>query len=132
MWQYIHTDDELYHYGVLGMRWGQRRARSSSGARRGLMRKRKRTYVSEDSKQASAIRKKKVKSMSNQELKDVNKRLELETKYRELSNKSNAGKRAVKAVIATGVAITGIKTTYTVSKELFDKAATKIGSRVVK
>lgn len=132
MWQYIHTDDELYHYGVLGMRWGQRRARSSSGARRGLMRKRKRTYISEDSKQASAIRKKKVKSMSNQELKDVNKRLELETKYRELSNKSNAGKRAVKAVIATGVAITGIKTTYTVSKELFDKAATKIGSRVVK
>lgn len=132
MWQYIHTDNELYHYGVLGMRWGQRRARSSSGARRGLMRKRKRTYVSEDSKQASAIRKKKIKSMSNQELRDVNKRLELETKYRDLSSKSNAGKRAVKAVVAAGVTITGITTTYEVSKKLLSKAATKIGSKTIR
>lgn len=80
MWQYNYN--ELYHYGVPGMKWGQRRA------------------ASDDSVAAKNIRKKKVKEMSNQDLRDVNNRMNLEQQHRDLAKKSNNGRRAVMGFIA--------------------------------
>lgn len=74
--------NELYHYGVLGMKWGVRRDRSRSGDSN---RKKSR---SEDSRDASAIKKKKLNQMSNAELKRVNERRRLEQEYSRLNPKS--------------------------------------------
>lgn len=124
MWEYRHTD-ELYHYGIPGMKWGVRKAKSSKSG--GLFsRKKKRDTSSEDSKEVAKIRKKKLHQMTNEDLKTANKRLEMETKYRELTGKSNVGKRAVQAFIATGTTITAIEAAARVYKKLTDNAVGKL------
>jgi len=78
----------LKHYGVPGQRWGIRRKRSSGS--RG----------SADHRVASKLKKKKLSEMSNEELKKLNSRLQLERQYKELrsSNKS-AGSKFVSSVL---------------------------------
>lgn len=127
MWTYRHTD-ELYHYGILGMRWGQRRAARTTG---GLSKRRraKRDDSSPDSKKLASIRKKKVKQMSNQELRDANQRLQLESQYKDLSGKRNVGKKVVQAFIATGTTIAAIETSAKVYKKVADYAIGKLGKR---
>ena len=60
--------NELKHFGVLGMRWGRRNARSPSN------------YSPEHIK-SRQISKKKVSEMSNEELKILNTRRQLERQY---------------------------------------------------
>lgn len=107
---------ELCHYGILGMKWGKRKAR----------------YVTKDSNRVKKIRKKHIDEMTNEELKDANKRLELERNYKNLTVKKNIGKKAVQAFIGvagTIVAIEGATGTY---KRLADGALKKIGKATVK
>ena len=74
--------NELYHHGVLGMKWGVRKDRSRSGGSRGSHRKKN---WSDDAKEASTLRKKKVGQMSNSELKKLNERTRLEQEYSRLN-----------------------------------------------
>ena len=75
-------NNELYHYGVLGMKWGVRRNRSRSGGSR------KKRSMSDDARDASTIKKKKVSQMSNAELRKLNERTRLEQEYSRLNPKS--------------------------------------------
>lgn len=70
-------DKILRHYGILGMRWGVRRDRTSSS----------------DSASISSLRKKKAYELSNEELKKVSQRIRLEQEYSSL-NKSTRRKGA--------------------------------------
>jgi len=65
------VDDVLAHFGIKGMRWGRRRARTIE--------------PSEDAKRKSTIQRKKLVEMTNEELKIVNERLRLEKQYKELT-----------------------------------------------
>ena len=71
MWQYNYTD-ELYHYGVPGMKWGYRRGRSSTVAARG---------------EASKYLKKDFYKVSKEEAKQFKKDAKQVTKYGYLSDK---------------------------------------------
>ena len=91
MWQY-RTADELYHYGILGMKWGRHKGKSSRTST-----KKSKRQMSDDAKTVKALKKKKVSEMSNEELRKVNQRDELVSKY----------KKANPNTIKTGLAIVG-------------------------
>lgn len=87
------NEDFLAHYGVLGMRWGVRRSRDkvSTGKR-----KKAKTKVSSVKKK----KRKRVKDMTDQELKDHIARLELEKKYRDLKKSEvSRGENMVKNIL---------------------------------
>lgn len=86
-------NNELMHHGVLGMKWGVRRARPTSGKKSALFKKKKPKQSSEKEK---TPKKKPVNKMTDEELRSAINRLELEKRYRDLSPKQvSKGKKFV-------------------------------------
>ena len=98
MWQYQNTD-ELYHHGILGMKWGVRRYQNKDGS---LTPKGKKRY-SEDYNESRNIKRKGIKRMSNDDLRKVNNRDSLERTYK--NNNSKVGKTI--AIVGTTAGIIG-------------------------
>lgn len=95
----------LEHHGVKGMHWGVRRSRGPDGHVKGPSKKSSGHESSEDSKQAEAS-KAKVKAagghhvLSNQELEQLNKRMNLEQQATKLSSgTSNKGAKFAKDLL---------------------------------
>lgn len=100
------NNNELYHYGILGMRWGVRKASKT-------------TKPSSDAAEAEKIKKKKVSEMSNDELQKLNRRQQLEKSHKELNPSSiKKGLAVAGAVVAALGTITAL---YKYSKQGIDK-----------
>lgn len=97
----------LFHWGIPGMKWGVRRANRLAAAQ---------ARQSDDHKTVAGLRKKKISEMSNDELKKLTTRLQLEKQLKDLSAidagpgkkfitevLSNAGKQLASKYIASAV-----------------------------
>lgn len=73
-------DDELYHYGVLGMKWGVRKAARRSAANERLIRK---AYAYD--KKSAALNKKSEKKHATEDLERANRVANKAAKYRKKS-----------------------------------------------
>ena len=96
LWQYNYTQyqDELYHYGRKGMKWGQHifgKVRTSLGNRRA-----RKAAIKEASKRERAenkARNKSVRGMTSDEIKQRMERMQLEKDYKKLlEDTSNSSK----------------------------------------
>lgn len=123
------TNNDLQHWGIKGMRWGVRRTKAQL-ARARSSGKSNTDDSHEDYKKAHDS--KSVRSMSNQELKDRNNRLQMEKQYKQLTKKTNKGAAVVKGLIAAAGTISAAKGAYDVYKGLANGALDKVGDFVVK
>lgn len=92
--------DELYHFGIKGMKWGVRHDKKRSGSSRSRKTKR---VASEDYTRSRDIMKKKPYEMSNRELQEANNRLQLENTYRNNRSYKGVGKKFVDRFEQTSV-----------------------------
>lgn len=119
------SDNDLYHWGIKGMKWGVRRYQNKDGSLTPAGRKRRQDDYHEDYKKAHD--KKSVKQMSDSELRSRNNRLQMEKQYADLTRKKNKGKAVLTALIATAGTITAAQNAYKVYKDVGKAALDKIG-----
>ena len=78
------NEKDLFHYGIKGMRWGIVRKRGKDGR------------VSSDAAEAYKLKGKKISELSNQELQQLNTRMQLERTQKDLRSKDiSPGKKFV-------------------------------------
>ena len=112
-------ENELYHFGIKGMRWGVRRYQNTDGSLTNAGKKRLKKGQTSNEETDSSIKSKTktVKEMSDDELSQAITRLQLEEKYKSLSPK-NVSK--------------GKKFVDTVANDVLKPAAIDIGKQVAK
>ena len=137
----IDQNNELYHHGVPGMRWGVRKSRSSSGSSRS----KRKTVKTSTLKQRLFMKKVKTKTktntpekpktvneMSDDDLRKKINRLQLEKQYRDLTVSSvpaqtrSRGKQIASEIIETA----GKDVATQLTKYLLGTAVNKVGKKV--
>ena len=96
--------NQLYHYGILGQKWGVRRFQNKDGTRTlAGKRREEQSSKSEDHIKSRDSKSKAPSGLSNEELKKLNERLQLEETYKRLTaEKIEKSESFVKKAIKNG------------------------------
>ena len=120
-------ENELYHHGIKGMKWGIRRYQNKDGTLTAAGKKQKKKTLSADDKEKTRRKSdlKKRRTMSDADIKKRIERMKLEKEFKNLTKEdispgkkyvgeimSSAGKKAL-GVIATGAMVYGVKAAMT-------------------
>lgn len=116
-------ENELYHYGVLGMKWGVRKDRNKSGKKKAKLvlespfKPKPKSQPSSSSSSSSS--KKSISDMSDDELRALINRMQLERQYKQMmAQPPSKGKAFVKKFLAENA--------QTIAKTAISKYANRV------
>lgn len=119
----LQNDSVLQHHGILGQRWGVRRTEAQ------LARGRKFSEESDDHKKTTELKQKPLSSLSNDELKVLNSRLQAETQYKNLNKKQISVGRKYINNMGKALAGTASAATIAVGSKYVNKLVTPIAEK---
>lgn len=124
----MEPDDVLAHYGIKGMKWGRRRpvgpdGRVVRGAKKLAAKQRAKRKGSEDYESTKPLRKKKAHQLTNSELQSLNKRLQLERSYNDLTSNAGQMKKGTKAAKDALEVLNTVNQVYAAANSPVGKAA---------